>query len=118
MLSVPTLRQIKAEDEVMNMLPVSNQCETSEDFTNGYLKTENDDIFKLKAEFIHSDIHPPHVKVKSDQDVLWSRGDYKEEFLDLGLQIKKEAFGNIPTGLIPPIEMDEEFEMTRNTCFF
>ncbi|XP_057198412.1 zinc finger protein 22 [Triplophysa rosa] len=101
---------------MMNTLPVNNQYETSQDFPNRYLKTENDDIFKLKAELIQSEIHTPQVKVKSDQDGFsWSQGDYKEELLDLGLQIKKEAFGNIPTGLIPPIEMDEEFEMARNT---
>lgn len=111
LLSVQTLNQIKTEDDMMSTLPFNNQ----EDL-NGYLKTENDSILTLKAELIQSDIHPPQVKVKSDQDDFsWSQGDYKEELLDLGLQIKKEAFDDLPTGLIPPIEMDEEFEIVRNT---
>lgn len=111
LLSVQTVTQIKTEDEMM--LPFNNQDKTEQDFTNRYLKTENDDIFKLKVELIQSDIHPSQVKVKSEQDVFsWPLGDCKEEFLDLGLQMKKESFDNIPSGLIPPIEMDEEFEMT------
>lgn len=104
LLPVKTLKQIKTEDEMMNQ----------EDFMHGYLQTENDSI-TLKTELIQSDIHPAQVKVKSDEDVFsWSQWDCKEELLDLGVQVKKEAFDELPTGLIPPVEMDEEFEIARN----
>lgn len=118
---VQTLTRMKTEDEIKIISPLyfNNQDETSQDFLNGCLKTENDNKLTLKSELIYSDIQAPEDKFKSDKDIfkfLHSQDDDKE-FLDLGLQIKKEAFENFPAGLIPPVEMEEdEFEIARNTC--
>nr|XP_055027117.1 zinc finger protein ZFP2 [Misgurnus anguillicaudatus]XP_055027118.1 zinc finger protein ZFP2 [Misgurnus anguillicaudatus] len=115
---VQTLTRIKTEDEIISPLYFNNQDETSQDFINECLKTENDTILTLKSELIYSDIQASKDQFKSDKDVfsfLHSQDDDKE-FLDLGLQIKKEAFDNFPAGLIPPIEMEEEeFEIAWNT---
>ncbi len=89
----------------------------SQHFMNGWLKSEDDSSQNLQSDFIKSEIQ---VKVEPDQDdssvldvnelgmVSRSQGNVKEEFLDLGLQI-------LPTGLMPPVEMEEELEITANT---
>ncbi len=86
-------------------------------FMNGWLKSEDNSSLTLQSDFIKSEIQ---VKVEPDQDdssvldvnelgmFCRSQGNVKEEFLDLGLQI-------LPTGLMPPVEMEEELEITANT---
>ncbi|KAL1262856.1 hypothetical protein QQF64_005595 [Cirrhinus molitorella] len=85
----------------------------SHHFMNGCLKSEDDS----SQDFIKSEIQ---IKVEPDQNdssllgvnelATFPRpqGNIKEEFLDLGLQI-------LPSGLMPPVEMDEEFEIATNT---
>ncbi|XP_052469858.1 zinc finger protein 37 homolog [Carassius gibelio] len=89
----------------------------SQHFMNGRLKNEDDRSLILQSDFIKSEIQ---VKVEPDLDDTslldvnelgtfpHSQGNIKEEFLDLGLQI-------LPIGLMPPVEMEEEFEITKNT---
>ncbi|XP_042625041.1 zinc finger protein 37 homolog [Cyprinus carpio] len=89
----------------------------SQHFMNGCLKSEDDSSLSLQSDSIKSEIQ---VKVEPDQDDSslldmnelgaspHSQGNIKEEFLDLGLQI-------LPTGLMPPVEMEGELEITKNT---
>uniref|UniRef100_A0A672QUC5 Zinc finger protein 180-like n=1 Tax=Sinocyclocheilus grahami TaxID=75366 RepID=A0A672QUC5_SINGR len=84
---------------------------------NRCLKSEDDSSLTFQSDFIKSEIQ---VKVEPDQDdsslldvnelgtFPQSQGNIKEEFLDLGLQI-------LPTGLMPPVEIEEELETTKNT---
>ncbi|XP_026079604.1 uncharacterized protein LOC113056899 [Carassius auratus] len=88
----------------------------SQHFMNGWLKSEDDISPTLQPDFIKTEIQ---VKVEPDQDdssVLdvnelrtfsRSQRNVKEEILDLGLQI-------LPTGLMPPVEMEEELEIAAN----
>ncbi|XP_050982427.1 uncharacterized protein wu:fj13e08 isoform X2 [Labeo rohita] len=96
---------------------LSSAKAVSHHFMNGCLKSEDDSSLTFQSDFIKSEIQ---VKVEPDQDdsslldvnepgtFPRSQGNVKEEFLDLGLQI-------LPAGLMPPVEMDEEFEITTNT---
>ncbi|XP_043110501.1 uncharacterized protein wu:fj13e08 isoform X2 [Puntigrus tetrazona] len=89
----------------------------SQHFFNGWLKREDDSSLTLQSDFIKSEIQ---VKVEPDQDdsslldvnelgtFSHPQGNVKEEFLDLGLQI-------LPAGLMPPVEMEEELEITRTS---
>ncbi|XP_051503692.1 zinc finger protein 329 [Myxocyprinus asiaticus] len=114
--SVLTLTQTNPEDKMSSMLSFSNQeslslhCMSENNTVTNTLEKQSD-ITAAQVE----------VKVEYDQDASslvdlniietspHSYGDATDEFLDLGQQVKKEVPDDL-TGLIPPVEMEDEFE--------
>ncbi|XP_051508182.1 uncharacterized protein LOC127414289 isoform X1 [Myxocyprinus asiaticus] len=129
--SVLSLMQTNSEDKMSSTLPSNNQEPVSLHCVSGFLKGENDTLTNtviIQSEFSQSYIPQTQVKMEYDQDASslvdvniiemspHSHGGATEEFLDLGLQVMKEVPDDVTTGLIPPVEMDDEFE--RNTLAF